>query len=342
MIKVTLKYIGITIIIYVFICLITPYFNFLKHRSIENQICWLSEIMDNGYDDTLQSKFPEGKLFSNSILALSTIQYCDKNKIYDFKYSAIVDSCISRIQSKRTRRIFNSDMSPKYGIFYNGWSNLVYSKYKKSQLFKYSNLKSSIKDVSKKIEERIYQTQTDSLRILDTYIGSNWPADNLIGISSINNDSLKQIWIEKLFEETRHDSGLIHHAGSNERVIRGSSSAMMTYCLGLSDYSNIGKYNDLFHSIFIDEYLGVQLVKENEDASNSMDIDSGPVIFGYGASATIMNIKTQASLGNKKSKLTWAVMNTLGLSMNLFNKKYYLFKQEPMFDLFMLWGSTEL
>jgi hypothetical protein len=55
-----------------------------------------------------------------------------------------------------------------------------------------------------------------------------------------------------------------------------------------------------------------------------------------------MNIKTQASLGNEKSRITWAVMNTLALPVNIFNKKYYLMKKEPMLDLFMLWGSTEL
>jgi len=71
-------------------------------------------------------------------------------------------------------------------------------------------------------------------------------------------------------------------------------------------------------------------------------MDSGPVVFGYGSSATIMNIKTQASLSNRKSKITWAVMNTIAIPINIFKKKFYLLKKEPMLDLFMLWGSTEL
>ena len=73
-----------------------------------------------------------------------------------------------------------------------------------------------------------------------------------------------------------------------------------------------------------------------------MDVDSGPVVFGYGASATVMNIKTQASRGNPKAKSTFAAMNLLGLPIHLFNKKYYLLKKEPMYDLFMLWGLVEL
>ena len=342
MIKKTFKYLGLVILAYVLLCSITPYISSLKNRSIENQINYLSEILDEGYDNTLQTRFPEGKIFSNALLALSTIEYCDKNRISNEKYSKIVDNCVRRIQSKRAVSTFNERLNPKYGMFYNGWSNLVYSTYKKSDLFKYSEIQEQISRASNEIEDRITKTQKDSLRILDSYEETNWPADNMIGISSLSNDTLKIKWIEVLKKNAKHKSGLINHSSSNLSEIRGSSNALITYCLGKSNYQDIERYNEVFRSKFIDEYMGIQLVKENENGSNSMDVDSGPVVFGYGASATIMNIKTQASLGHRKSKATWAAMNTLALPINMFNKKYYLLKKEPMLDLFMLWGSTEL
>ena len=298
--------------------------------------------MDKGYDNTLQSRFPEGKLFSNAILALSVIEYCDNNRIFNKEYSKIVDNCIRRIQSKRTLQIFSESMIPQYGMFYNGWSNLVYSTYKRSQLFEYSKIRENVSEASAIIEERLTRTQNDSLRTLDSYTGVNWPADNMIGISSISNDTLKTKWIEVLLYNAKHKSGLINHVSRDVSEIRGSSNAMITYCLGKSEYHSVNHYNEVFRSKLIDEYIGIQLVKENENGSNLMDVDSGPVVFGYGASATIMNIKTQASLGNKESRLTWAAMNALALPINIFNKKYYLMKKEPMLDLFMLWGSTEL
>lgn len=72
------------------------------------------------------------------------------------------------------------------------------------------------------------------------------------------------------------------------------------------------------------------------------DVDSGPIVFGYGASATIMNIKAQAVLGVPKAKNTWALINLIGIPINMGYKKFYIFKQEPMLDLFMLWGSVSL
>ena len=73
-----------------------------------------------------------------------------------------------------------------------------------------------------------------------------------------------------------------------------------------------------------------------------MDVDSGPVLFGYGASATIMNIKTQASLKKPNAKITWAAIHLISLPINIFEKKYLILKKEPMLDFFMLWSSTEL
>ncbi len=337
-----LKIIGVSILIYVFICFATPFNLFLRNRSIENQINYLSRILDRGYDDDLQLSYPEGKLFSNALLALSTIEYCDRNNEFHERFSLIVDKCIHRIQSEKALRIFNPEIDPKYGMFYNGWVNYVNKAYQGSPLFEYSSIQESVIGVSKVIEDRLLRTQIDSLRVLDTYLGSNWPADNLIGIMSLNEDSIKWRWIDTILNSTNHPSKLVHHSGSNKSEIRGSSSAMITFCLSELTVDGIKEYDNTFKEIFVDEYLGIQLVKEYEDGSNISDIDSGPVLFGYGASATIMNIKTQASLNSSRARLTWAAMNVISLPVNIFGKKYFMFKKEPMFDLFMLWGCVEL
>ena len=264
------------------------------------------------------------------------------NEKINLKYAAIVDACIMRIQSERALESFNSNLFPKYGMFYNGWSNLVHTKYIDSRLFRLSSIQNKIKDASSAIVRRLSESQRDSVTILPSYADACWPADNLIGMCSVGNDTLRAQWIDVIKNASKHTSGLIHHTGSNVSEIRGSSSAMITYCLNEIGYEKIDQYNSIYKKVFVDNYLGIQLVKENENGSNEMDVDSGPIVFGYGASATIMNIKAQASFNNPEAKLTWGAMNTIAVPINLFGKKYYLLKQEPMLDLFMLWGSTEL
>jgi len=337
-----LRYFLFIIVGYVIICLATPYNKTLRNRAIKNQIHYLSQLIGHGYDDKLQRQFPEGKLFSNAILALSTIEYCEKYRINDSQYAQVVDYCIIRMLSAKAKRIFSPNSKPAYGMFYNGWTNYVLKSYQKSKLFDLSKIREQVKNNSATMEERLDSAQSDTISVLETYTEANWPADNLIGIISLDESPLRKQWISKIFQTATHPSGLIHHAGSDTEEIRGSSSAMITFCLSEIGYSDLEIYSATYKDIFIDNYLGILLVKENVDGSNNMDVDSGPVVFGYGASATVMNIKTQASMNNPRAKSTFAGINILGLPINMLGKKYYLFKKEPMYDLFMLWGLVEL
>ena len=323
-------------------CLLTPFNKHLRNRSIKNQISYIDEIMRKGFDNKLQNRFPEGKLFSNAIFSLSIIEFCDANNLVEKEYSNIIDQNIHRILSKDALASFNSSMKPKYGMFYNGWFQYVLKEYQRSELFELSRIQNKINSESLIIEKRLLETQQEGPRILDSYSGGNWPADNLIGLTTLSDVEVQKNWLEQIFTTAEHESGLIHHEGSQPLVIRGSSQALITFCLNEMEYNHIEEYNNDFKKIFIDDYCGVQLVKENEDGSDNMDVDSGPVVFGYGASATIMNIKTQASMKDSNSKRTWAVMNTISIPINIFGSKYYLFKKEPMFDIFMLWGCVEL
>jgi len=341
-IKRIIKYIIFSVLAYVLFCFMTPFNKHLRNRSIKNQINYLSEILDKGYDDQLQTRFPEGKIFSNALLALSTIEYCNRNSIEEEKFASIVDKCIKRMQSDRAKRNFDQFLDPQYGMFYTGWSSLVLFSYQKSKLFKKSSIKAKVESQSVLFKERLVAAMQDSIRPLDSYSGSYWPADNLIGLISLEDDGIKSRWLQAILNASEHSSGLIHHSGSKSHLVRGSSSAMITYCLSKDNYEFVNEYAKKYNELFIDNYLGIQLVKEHEDGSKRMDVDSGPIIFGYGASATIMNIKAQASLGSMKSMITFGAMNVIAFPINLLNGKYYLLKKEPMLDLFMLWGSVEL
>lgn len=227
--KIFFKYLIFILLSYFLISLATPFNKSLRHRSIENQINYLSDILDEGYDNQLQSRYPEGKVFSNALLALSVIEFCDKNNIFKAEYSEAVDKCIDRLLSKNAIRIFPTDISPTYGMFYNGWVNHVLVSYSKSELFKKSIIHKKILETTQMIESRLINALKDSIRLLDSYSGSHWPADNLVGIISIQDSITKQLWIEKILSETDQPKKLINHVGDDQAIAKGSSSAMITY-----------------------------------------------------------------------------------------------------------------
>lgn len=340
--KVVKRLILFFLVFYIGTVLLTPHLSFLRNRSIENQIEYLSELLNSGYDDELQQRFPEGKMFSNALLGLSIIEYSDHNKINDSRYAQQVDSCILRMLSKKAKEPFPSNISPQFGMFYNGWTQLVLTKYMDSQLFNHSSIQAQILSSSDEIHRRIVDAQMDSIHPLPSYHGSYWPADNFIGLITVKDSVLKFNWMRMMDTISQHSSGLIHHAGNNSYSVRGSSSAMITYCLAEIDREKAISHNSKFNGLLVQPFLGANLVKEHEDGSGVEDVDSGPLLFGYGASATLMNIKAQAVLGAPGARATWGWMNLIGVPVNIWNQKYYIFKQEPMFDLFMLWSSVSL
>jgi len=329
-------------ILYITINLLTPYNGFLRERSIDNQINYLNKLLDQGYDNTLQNRYPEGKVFSNALFALSIIEYAQQSRKPQKKWAQMVDTRINQLISKKARATFVEEMNPPYGAFYTGWVNLVLKSYIESDLFVECASKQKFKDQHTQLTKKIVQVQSDSIRILDTYPGSNWPGDNLVALISISDTQIQENWLKQLYKTSESKFPLIYHVGSRVHEVRGSSQALIIYLIAQYDFKKAEKDNIHFQSNFIDNFLGIEFVKEHLEKNEDADIDSGPVILGYGAAATIMNIKTQASLQQKKAKNTWAFLNMLSCPINIFNGKYYLLKQEPMFDIFMLWAAVEL
>ncbi|GGH69089.1 hypothetical protein [Phaeocystidibacter marisrubri] len=341
-IKKVKRVILIASIVYVGMALLTPHFSPLRNRSIENQITYLSELLNSGYDDELQQQYPEGKMFSNALLSLSIIEYCDKRGITDKAMAEQVDSCILRILSTSATSPFPTYITPKFGMFYNGWTNRVLTSYQRSSLFSKSDIPERVNTSQEEIEERITSALDEELQPLMSYAGAYWPADNYIGIMSISDTALQSKWMAILDSAASHPTGLVHHFGGDSSIVRGSSSALILYSLSYINQERALRQNNIFDSLFQRSFLGANLVKEHEDGSGIEDVDSGPLLFGYGASATIMNIKTQASLGMPGARATWGWLNLMGMPINLWSHKYYLFKKEPMLDIFMLWSCVSL
>lgn len=329
------------LLFYLTLGLLTPHVNWLQTRSIENQIDHLTELLNAGYDDELQERYPEGKMFSNVLLGLSIIEYSEKLDNVPVKYSSHVDSCILRVLSPEAKAPFSASLLPKYGAFYSGWTHLLLSRYSQSRLYSKSQITSRVEQELHSLRNRLTEAFTERHPI-PSYHGIYWPADNFVCLASLNETEIQSIGIDMFMGITEHPSGLIHHAGFDSTVVRGSSTSMITYFLGQMDEHSAQEYNRKFDSLFVRSFLWANLVKEHIDGAEFPDIDSGPLLFGYGASATLMNIKTQASLGQPGAKATWGWMNVIGVPINFWDEKYYLFNSEPMFDLFMLWAAVEL
>ncbi len=317
--------------------LLTPFIGYLQRRSIENQINYLQSQLNFNLGEKLQTIYPEGQLFSNLIFALSIIEYSK----YDKKINPEnVENAIRRTISKDAVKNFDEGFNIKYGAFYNGWINYTLKKYIESELFLKSHNQNIFNQLHKEFTDRIITSQKDSICLLETYSGAVWPADNLVCIASLdqNYDEIKKNWLEKI--KNQSNDILINHSGFDVNEIRGSSQALINFLLIDIDSSyshhSYTEYRKRFHK----NILGITFVREFETKTNFSDIDSGPVILGFGSVATIMNNILDGRINRKGAKFTYSLLNISGLPVNIFDNKYYLLKKEPMYDIFMLWNSV--
>lgn len=328
------------VLLYAMLALVTPYSSYLLRRSVEHQINYLNTALSSGQDDVLQQRYPEGKIFSNALLALSVVEYSDNTGRTSDYYAEIVDACISRIFSDEALSNFDPNLEVPYGIFFNGWASFVSKTYAKSTLFEHSKIPKFVQNQGDVVMDRILEAIKSSTCLLPSYGSSVWPADNIVAATTLTIDSLRSNWISCIYAASDSPYQLINHSSDQKVIVRGSSSALMLYFLLLLDIEADESHDLAFQRAFVDNYGGLQLVAEFPDRTGNSDYDSGPLFLGYGTAATIMNIKLQSVLRPRDAKMTWAIMNMVALPINMRQRKFFLGKKEPMLDLFLLWSSV--
>lgn len=320
-----------------------PYSNYRLSKSCFKQCNYLAKELSNGLDNELQSNYPEGFVFGHALLALSLIELSEKRQEhFEDKHLLSLEYSLDHLISEEASSTFPKELTLPYGAFYNGWTAFTLKKYLDSNVSKTQPKRQNYLKKYEALTKQIF----DAFAIdpmLESYHDSYWPADNLACLAALDpNEGLAifHTWLDHL---NLRPEDLIPH-DLNRKEIRGSSQALSLYFL--SQIAQDSLSNAMNHN-YLDQlgsrHFGIDFIKEFKDKNRKMDVDSGPILFGIGSVATIMNIRTQSCANTKnRSPLTYGFMNLLGIPFSGIKRKFYLFKKEPMFDLFMLWVGVSL
>jgi hypothetical protein len=144
--------------------------------------------------------------------------------------------------------------------------------------------------------------EASSTLLLETYPGQVYPADNSTVVASIalhdratggDHGALLARWIERLrrrYIDPR--TGLLYQAvdaatGSPTDAPRGSGTAVSQYFLSFVDPELARSLDEAIAAQLYREVLGFGLVREYPaPVDGRADIDSGPILFGFGTSVT--------------------------------------------------------
>jgi len=268
---------------------------------------WLSRGISAKDYDTGFSQFDGEWLFGTYFMAgMGFVQMAELHPELKARNIPLAERCIEGILSKETRAfdlqswgsdpIESLDSDASSHIAYLGYLNLLLGMDRRlNQSTKFAPLNDKI---SAALARRYERSPT---LLLETYPGETYPVDNCAGISSLklfdvatgaNHSALLARWkesCEKRWIDKR--TGLLVQSVSPDGEPfdkpRGSGSTLGLYFLSFSDLELAKKLYAAVKKELASSVLGFGGVREYpRGMAGRMDIDSGPIIFGYGFSAT--------------------------------------------------------
>lgn len=353
-----------------FISIITAtcVYNFIKRDSFsspENTLTDLiaqlnflkEEIRTNQAAHHMQELYPEGFVFLNVLYGLSWTEVAMHTSHSDsllFK-EALKEArfAYNEITSHDALRMFQEDLPVSYGAFYSGWKNYLSGKILLASGTKDSALKMDYifqcELMARKIEKSDYP-------FFESYSHRSWPADILPAIASLKihdrlfpprYQNLCRKWVESVKSNLDPLSGMIPHQVDVIRRIplekpRGSSMALILIFLSEIDPAFGHEQFQRFREAFLFSRFGFPACREYPIGTvGSGDIDSGPVVFNVGFSATIVSVGSLLKYGEIETadRLSDAI-EMAGFSYSHSGKKVFLFGNLPIADAFISWTRS--
>jgi len=328
-----------------------------SQNKIFSQLEYLNHNLESGARD-MQNIFPEGAFFLYALYGLSWVETAlalPGNA--DVRKEALVESkrALKLFVNDRAVRIFDSVDSPPRGAFYSGWSNYLRAKI----LLLEKNSASSdklVQDYVDQCREIKKALEMQASPFLASYSGGVWPADGLVAVASLNlyKEILDSSYVDvvdqymsKVKNRLSLKYGLIAHSvdavtGNLKEEPRGASQVLMLRLLAEIDTEFALSQYLQFRANFVTTWLGLPAVREYpKDTFGLGDIDSGPVIFGVGAAASVVSIATFQAYGDSLlANRMNLVMEALSISYTWNGKRGYTLGLLEVGDAFLCWART--
>jgi hypothetical protein len=272
-----LKIISAIILSVIVVTLVIVNIRLYSKPDVLQELKDLKAEIDRGADVEMQKIYPEGYVFMNATYALAC--------------SSLLKNDIDEAWIK-----INDDHSLPPGSFYVGWNTYILGlDLKAGKNNHVIQFKQQCDSIASSLQHTTYP---------ESYPGAAWPADVTVCVASLAlhdklYESKYQGVIKKWINEVSgnlDDRGMIPH--SLYENARGSSMALMLIFLKDIDRDLAESQFRLFKENFVDHKFGIAGIREYPKGDvGSGDVDSGPVIMGFGGAATLVGMQTLALYG---------------------------------------------
>jgi hypothetical protein len=326
--------------------------------DIVSQLRFLGVSLRTGSGGQMQSAFPEGFFFTHVLYGLTWVEVGLREShgtpLHD---QALQEAgwALERLDSPAGRAPFSVGLNPPYGVFYRGWTSWLRGGLLMIQ---------SAEEKSPAEVER-FQADCDSLAdafsrsetpFLSAYPGQAWPVDSVVAVAALRlhdrmfsplyGETIDR-WIQMTKERLDPATGLLPHrvdprSGEMIEGARGSSQSLISRFLIEVDPAWGRAQYALFRDQFIASFLGVPGVREySAGAGGFGDVDSGPLLFGFSASATVVAIGAAQVQGDRETASAMiSAGEAVGFPFEWGGRKFYAFGLLPIGDAFLVWAKA--
>ena len=322
------------------------------------QLRFLGQALRGGAGERMEDLFPEGYFFTHVLYGLAWVEVglrLPPESTLHLQALEEANWALERLDTNAGRAPFSRDLDPPYGVFYSGWSNWL----RGGMLSLQQEQDRSLAQLDR------FQAECQALALafdrsptpfLPAYPGQAWPVDSVVAMATLRlHDSLFparfsttiQQWLETAQDRLDPATGLLPHrvdskTGEVLEGARGSSQSLIARFLVEVDPEWGRIQYALFRRQFVAPLLGAPGVREYpEQIAAQGDIDSGPLVAGFSASATVVMIGAAQVQGDREiADALIDASEAAGLPIRWGGSKRYLLGLLPIGDAFLVWAKT--
>jgi hypothetical protein len=325
--------------------------------GVRRQLAFLRAALDDQAGDEAQHLFPEGYFFLHALYGLSWVEL-GMRKPAGERAPALREArwALGRLDSPAGRAPFSPDLTPSYGVFYQGWTNWLRGGVlslqpdghrDRAELQRFADDSAAL--------GRAFDASASPY--LAAYPGQAWPVDSTVAMASLRlHDTLLparfggtvERWLRGVRQRLDPRTGLLPHrveldTGNPVEMARGTSQSIIERFLVDVDPVFAREQYQRFRDQYVVWPLGLgPAVREYpEGVDGSGDVDSGPLPLGVSLSATVVTLGAAQVEGDAPLAAALANFGELvGVPVDTPWTKRYAFGLLPVGDAFLAWSKT--
>jgi hypothetical protein len=299
--------------------------------------------------NAMQEHFPEGRVFTLALYGLAWVDVWRGTEDGALRARALGEArrALALAEAPASRIGYGPAGGLPHGMFYEGWT---------------AHLRACTLHLGGgAARDTAFRAACDRLDaafrggggpFLDSYEGMAWPADNAAGAAALAScgtllhpryTRTAEAWLRAALQHTDPATGLLPHDAGLPNPRGESVALMIRFVHEIDPAVAAAQYAGMVRT-FATRFGGLlPAVREYPHGvpGSGGDVDSGPVILGVSAPASVVGIAAARMTGHHRAAADLrAVPEVLGMPLQWRGRRSYAFGRLPVGDAFLAWVSV--